>query len=207
LLTFDDSPKKAVAEHVWEVFQMPVEKSTRWSGLAAALGGSLFVYSMSYGYLEDDFSLLWTLLPTAVLWAVALTNLYRRLPASTSSGNKATFGFATISLLLLVVGVFSFSLSNPDLPWYLLGIGFFGLAIGIVGMGIIILAHRVLGIWRFVPLGLGGVFLGFMVVNTIAGSPQQLALALLFLTGIGWLLLGAALWQEQRTPRESGVLA
>ena len=112
-----------------------------------------------------------------------------------------------ISLLLLVAGVFSSRLSDPDLPWYLLGIGFYGLAIGIASMGIIALVHGALGIWRFAPLVLGGAFLGFMIVNTIPGSPPQLQIGFAILNGIGWLLLGVALWQTHREPQEPGLFA
>ena len=204
-LAFFDLLKTAVAEHFWEIFHMPIEKLTRWSGLAAALGGALFVFIMYFEVPVNENSLfLWILLPMLLLWGVALTGLYRRLPDRSSTGNKMTFGLALISLLLLGAGAFTFWLSDPDLPWYLLGIGFYGLAIGIIGMGIIALKHQVLGVWRFVPLILGGVFLGFMVIATIA---QQLSLAFLILNGIGWLLLGMALWQEYREPLEPGLFA
>jgi len=208
LLAFFDLLKTAVAEHVWEVFHMPLEKLTRWSGLAAVLGGILFVYSMFYEVPANENSLFfWILLPTLFLWGVALTDLYQRLPTGSSSSTKMTFGLAMISLLLLVAGVFSSRLSDPDLPWYLLGIGFYGLAIGIAGMGVIALVHGALGIWRFVPLVLGGVFLGFMVVNTIPESPPQLQIGFGILNGIGWLLLGVALWQAHREPQEPGLFA
>src|SRR5690606_24912 len=45
-LTFTDLLKTAFAEHIWEVFHMPMEKLQRLSGPAAAIGGSVWVSSI-----------------------------------------------------------------------------------------------------------------------------------------------------------------
>jgi hypothetical protein len=42
LLTFIDLIKTAIAEHIWEVFHMPMEKLQRWTGPAAAIAGILW---------------------------------------------------------------------------------------------------------------------------------------------------------------------
>jgi hypothetical protein len=189
--------KTAMAEHIWEVFHMPLEKLDRWSGLAAALGGALFVYSIVFEQNTSDFyRFLLILLPLALFWAIALTGLYRRLPVDSQPGNKVTLGLALMSLLLIVIGV---SLLTPeaDYAWIMLMIGFYGLVLAIAGMGIITIVRRVLGIWRFVPLALAGVFLGFILSGSeadILDNPVQLAF--IILTGLGWLLLGIGLWMQ-----------
>ena len=186
---------------------MSIPDSSRVSGLAAVLGGGLFVHMIVNEPPLEDNRFLWTLLPMVCLWAVALTSLFRRLAATSSLGNKAAFSLAMTALMLLVAGLFAFNFGDPDLPWYLLGIGFYGLAIGIVGMGIIALVYKKLGKWRLSPLILGSVFLGFMVTVSFPNSPEELALLLLILNGLGWLLLGISLWQSQEEAHEPGRLA
>jgi hypothetical protein len=189
-----DLLKTAFAEHIWEVFHMQIEKLERWSGLAGALGGVLFVYVyLSLNDTNEGFvGFLIPLLPTMLLWAIALGGLYRRLPTTSHPGNKITLVIALISLLLLTSGLLLLILTESDSSWYLIVIGFNGLMVGIAGMGIVALMPRAMGVWRFVPLLLAGAFLGFIL------SSDALQPAFAILVAVGWLLLGVAIWTSAK---------
>jgi hypothetical protein len=198
-----DLLKTAFAEHIWEVFHMPVEKLERWSGLAAALGGALLVFlTLSLTRSSWPAEVIATVLFLAMylLWAIALGGLYRRLPAASHPGNKVTFAIAEIGLLLAVIGflILRFTDSEGIASMAYIG-GNIGIIPGIAGMGIIALRYRAMGVWRFVPLLLAVAWLGF-ILSIIQGftmdSPVQLAF--LFLTGVCWLLLGIGLWTSAR---------
>lgn len=193
---------------------MPVEKLERWTGLAAGLGGALFLiltYANSRPSWEEFVSASYVIVAVLaiamiLLWAIALAGLYRRLPAASHTGKKVTFALVIISLLLSAIGLLVLPLTPSGLTIILLG--YFGLGLSVAGMGVIALRYRILGAWSFVPLLLAFVWLGFLVFyieDFLLDSPLDLAFALVI--GISWLLLGVALWQEQRAPRESGVLA
>jgi hypothetical protein len=198
-----DLLKTAFAEHIWEVFHMPVEKLERWSGLAAALGGALLVFltlSLTLSSWPAEVIAAVLFLAMYLLWAIALTGLYRRLPAASHPGNKVTFAIAGISLLLASIGflILYFTDSVDIASMAYIG-GNIGIIPGIAGMGIIALRYRAMGVWRFVPLLLAVAWLGF-ILSIIQGftvdSPVQLAF--LFLTGVCWLLLGIGLWTSAK---------
>ena len=140
------------------------------------------------------------LLAIYLLWAIALTGLYRRLPAASHPGNKVTFAIAGLSLLLTVIGflILRFTDSEGIASMAYIG-GNIGIIPGIAGMGIIALHYRAMGVWRFVPLLLAVAWLGFilsLILGFTMDSPVQLAF--LFLTGVCWLLLGIGLWTSAR---------
>jgi len=198
-----DLLKTAFVEHIWEVFHMPVEKLERWSGLAAALGGALFVFltlSLTGSSWPAEVIAAVLLLAIYLLWAIALTGLYRRLPAASHPGNKVTFAIAGISLLLAGIGFLIMILTDSEGIASMAYIGGnIGIIPGIAGMGIIALRYRAMGVWRFVPLLLAVAWLGF-ILSIIQGftvdSPVQLAF--LFLPGVCWLLLGIGLWTSAK---------
>ena len=64
-LTLYDLMKTAFAEHIWEVFHMPIEKLQRWSGPAAAIAGPLWV-SLFLIEVEDNLLILALCAYTAV---------------------------------------------------------------------------------------------------------------------------------------------
>jgi len=180
-----------------EVFHMPVSKLERFTGLAAVLGGALFVFiSLVDLGLSNFYSFLLLMLPIVILWGIGLIGLYRRLPKRAYPGSVITFGLAMICLLLIAVGVLLLT-PEAEFAWTLLMIGFYGLVLGLGGMGVIALVHGGLGIWRFVPLVLAGVFLGTLISGSEAESINNpVQLTFIILTGIGWLLLGISLWSR-----------
>jgi len=201
-----DLLETAFAEHIWEVFHMPIEKPERWTGLAAALGGALWVFLILSISLwnevwneVNEVVIIFLLVAIMLLWAIALGGLYRRLPAAAHPANKVTFAIAEIGLMLLAIGLLLLHFTELAEIATAMGIlALIGMVLGIAGMGVVALLHRVLGFWRFAPLTLGGVFLAFIVVTTIPESPQQLQNALIILIGISWLLLGIGLWSSAR---------
>ena len=139
----------------------------------------------------------WLLIPMTLCWAIALTGLYRRLPAGSHPANKVMLGLSLFSIALITAGVFLLEFTESDFAWGLLIAGFYSLVIGLAGMGIITWVHRALGVWRFVPLLLAGTLLGVIATGSDADmidNPVQLTF--LILTGLGWLMLGVALWMQ-----------
>lgn len=196
LVVFDLS-KTAFAEHLWEVFHMPIEKFSRWTGLAAALGGALMVYLFIRTEEPDIATIFWGLIPMTLCWAIALTGLYRRLPAGSHPANKIMLGLSLLSIAVLLVGLALLQVPEADYAWGMLLVGFFGLIFGLAGMGIITWGFRTLGVWRFVPLLLAGTLLGFLLTGSEADTVDNpVQLTFLILHGLGWLLLGIALWMQ-----------
>jgi hypothetical protein len=200
-LVMFDLLKTAFAEHIWEVFHMPVEKLDRWTGLAAALGGALIVFVMFFiDQLQDaEFVLLSVVvIGMFLLWAIALAGLYRRLPAASHPGNKVTFAIAELSLLLSMIGLLIMPLA--ELGGTMIFIGYFGLGLGIAGMGIIALRYRALGGWSFTPLLVAVAWLVFLATMISVGFSVvgPLPTASVMLIGVSWLLLGIGLWSSAR---------
>jgi len=198
-----DLLETAFAEHIWEVFHMPIEKVERWTGVAAALGGALWVFvplSVEVWNVDLNEGVLITLmLAIMLLWAIALGGLYRRLPAASYPANKVTFAMVEIGLLLLAIGLLLLNYTElEEVPTAMGILALISMVLGLTGMGVIALVHRVLGFWRFAPLTLGGVFLAFIVVTTIPESPQELQTVLIILNGISWFLLAFGLWSKTR---------
>jgi len=205
LIAFFDLLKTAVAEHFWEIFNMPFEKLTRWSGPVGAVGGLLYalgVASIIYGSAPFTISLL----VTVPLLGLGLFGLYKCLPATESRLNIFAFA-ASVSGLLLSNIAFLVWLANPRSNWdnmIFIGLGLW--LMGFAGMGTIALVNRRLGRLSFTPLLA-------VVALTGGGSlystdPTSLiGVTLLTAYAASWILLGVALWQAHREPQEPGILA
>ena len=190
-LTLIDLLKSVFAEHIWEVFHMPIEKLQRWSGPAAAIAGPLWV---SIWLIEVDDNVRFLLfVPTLLFMAVGLAGLYRRLPASLRLGNTLAFGVALIGLLLMLVSALGLSLTEADLFWNIMVVAFLTVIVGIAGMGVIAISKRALGRLSFVPLAQAAFLVGTFFTGGDSGpDPLQITFTVLF--GISWMLLGVALW-------------
>lgn len=202
LLTFIDLLKTALAEHIWEVFHMPMEKLQRWSGPAAAIAGLLWV-SLFLIEVEGNLGMLYV--PVLLLMAVGLAGLYQRLPASLRLGRRLAFGVALIGLLLMLAVALglSFLTGADDLffttLWALLVV-FLPVIVGFAGVGVIAISTGALGRLSFVPLAQAAFLLGMFLTMSDSGpeDPAQLTFHVLF--GISWVLLGFALWS---TPEDA----
>ena len=194
LLTIYDLLKTAFAEHIWEVFHMSMEKLQRWSGLAAAIAGPLWV-SLFLIEVEENILFLF-FVPTLLFMAVGLTGLYRRLPASLNLGNRLAFGVALIGLLLMLVSALGLGLTEADCFWNIMVVAFLTVIVGIAGMGVIAISKRALGRLSFVPLAQAAFLAGTFFTGGDSGpDPLQITFTVLF--GISWMLLGVALWSTR----------
>jgi hypothetical protein len=219
LLTFTDLLKTAFAEHIWEVFHMPIEKLRRLSGLAA-IGGPLWAYTILWiFFLEPRISweilvrvLVVVTLLSGLLMGVCLGGLYRRLPTSSHPANRLTFGLSLLGLVLnntILIPLYVTMTSRLD-EFSLIAVygSFFAYFLGIAGMGLIAMSGRALGRWSFTPLAVGALGLLF-IVGVIVVAPREVGgsmaqgfpvIALLALYGISWLLLGIGLWSTHEEP-------
>ncbi|WP_420631351.1 hypothetical protein [Candidatus Leptofilum sp.] len=207
LVAFFDLLKTAVAEHFLELFHMPIDKLTRWSGPVGAVGGLLYavgVASIIYGAAPFTISLL----ATVPLLALRLFGLYKCLPATESRLNTVAFAASVSGLLLSNIGsVILVWSSNPRSNWdnmIFIGLGLW--IMGFAGMGAIALVNRTLGRLSFTPLlavvaltGMGSLY------GTDPTSP--IGITLLTTYAASWILLGVALWQANREPLEPGTFA
>lgn len=202
LLTIFDLLKTALAEHVWEVFHMPLEKMERWSGPAAFFGGLLFgggvVWSVAIAGEEGGLAayvvLLLSFALSLPLLGLGLYGLYRRLPASKRAINVLAFSVALGGLFLYTVGWLSVFVDLlVDIAATVGNIGFGVASLGFAAMAIIALASRALGRWRFVPL-LSAASMVVIGLNAGENPGTSFWIPIISLYSLGWLLLGVALW-------------
>ncbi len=186
----------------------------RLGGLAAAAGGSLLViwalllipiYSPAGvpGSLYRPYIALWSL--SWLLLVGGLVGLHTR--QVNYSGRLGAAGFAIASLGGLVVAALSFVYAEwPMLGPYSWGDGSgFGIAVlvwevGLLLLGITTLRARALPLpWRTLPLAIFSVFPLYIILTPLmlgAGLESEFLYSGVprALTGIGWVLLGYALW-------------
>jgi hypothetical protein len=202
LLAFFDLLKTALAEHIWEIFHMPLEKMERWSGPAAFLGGLIFAAGVIWSVGIDNgrsgnvayVVLLLSFILSLPLLGLGLYGLYRRLPASLRPLNLLAFSVALGGLFLYTVGWLSVFVDLlVDVAVTVGDTGFVIAALGFTAMAIITLTSRALDRWSFAPL-LSAASMVVIGLNVGEDTATSFWMALLSLYGLGWLLLGFALW-------------
>ena len=222
LLTFFDLLKTALAEHVWEAFHMPLEKLTRWSGPAAAIGGPLYflgviwIFGLDDGAGESVFRGVALFLSTMLLLGLAIYGLHRRLSCTTQGANRLAFGLAIGGLFVYSTGL-SVLFLFPRWETIIYGIwppGTVLMSVGLAGMGLTTLSRQALDRLSFTPL-LIACCMAIMV--TIAATEfsrnpaysilNPLLLSVMTLYALGWLLLGVALWRMQEDDADPRLLA
>ena len=194
----------------------------RWSGLAAMLGGLLFMVlgrlagmaeaTKVLGLTEGAYSRINT--ASLLLLTAGLAGLYARQAGRSGRLGVAGFVLAFMGLALMVLGnVIEWWISDlifADVPlgefkpgahagWGSILIGLCVLAVGLVLIGIATIQAKVLPRWsRVLPLVTGLLIAaGFLV-----GSFGVIILSL----GLGWMLLGYVDWSDQaEAPVQSGV--
>ena len=207
---------------------MASAKLIRWSGLAAMLGGLLwmvlgFLQGMAestkvLGLTEGAYSRMNT--ASLLLLAAGLAGLYARQAGRFGRLGVAGFVLAFIGLALMVLGnVIEWWISDlifADVPlgefkpgahagWGIFLIGLCVLAVGLVLVGIATIQAKVLPRWsRVLPLVIGLLLAsGFLVALSIG----EWGLWLIVLSlGPGSMLLGYVVWSDQAgAPVQSGV--
>ncbi|MDX1415338.1 MAG: hypothetical protein R3293_14170 [Candidatus Promineifilaceae bacterium] len=216
LMAFFDLLKTAVAEHFWEIFHMPIEKLTQWSGPASVIGGLLYgvgiigLVTADNNGVDATVALALTMLVTLLLMGLGLFGLYKCLPRTRI--NTLVFSAAMVGLLMAHVGavvqvLWMTSFNNPWMTVTAIGMGFFFL--GFIGMSIVAMVTQALGRWSFTPLlvTVSNGVLGFLVFGNDLDPVSPSGMMLISVYAISWILLGVALWQAYRQPEppEPGV--
>jgi len=206
ILALVDLVKTAVAEHFREIFHMPIEKLTRWSGPAGAIGGLLYAMGVAliiYGVAPYIISLL----VTVPLLGLGLFGLYKCLPTTVGRLNTFAFTVSVIGLLMYNIGAAIMAwLEGLENNWAIVMFFGFGLWImGFAGMGIIAIAKQALGRLSFTPLLVPVAYIGLVLFGKDPTSP--IGITLLTTYAASWILLGVALWQAYWEPSEPGLFA
>lgn len=214
LITFLDLIKTAFIEHIWEIFNMPLEKLTRWSGLAAALGAPLFLLTFgshgfwrTYGALGlPDGNYVHPILAGIglLLMGLGLYGLYRQLPPTLAS--KLGLALAIVGVSIGILGMITWNQAISEsliLPAFILP------EIGLAVMGVVALTNRSLGRLSFVPLAIVAGGGGLLITAADGAGLTRLATQVfLMLSCAGWIALGAAMILNQpEEPVEPGLLA
>jgi len=182
----------------------------RWAGLAAILGAAIWWTSWILNSFTKDGSVAvlglsergWRTVANSAL--LSFTGGLAGITAAHASraGKLAIVGFLTTLLGLVVMlagNVIEFWVaSSPGGFMFLFGL--LVQPIGLILLGIPIFKANVLPRWgRPVPLGFGGI-LGLMLVVAMVRMAtgiriqEKLATAMIMTIGLGWMVLGCALW-------------
>ena len=199
LITFFDLIKTALAEHIWEVFHMPMEKLTRWSGLAAAIGFPLFVATFGshifwqfvafLGLMDNKFTHPLLAEFGLLLTAIGLAGLYRHLPQSPRPAREIAFGVTLFGVLLLMIATLGLILPVPEF----LPVGLLFFLLGFAAMGILTMSGKSLGTLSFAPfLAIVSLTLFVLTIN----ASEFLGQVFLVIHLLSWVLIGYALWTE-----------
>jgi hypothetical protein len=207
--TLIDLAKTAFAEHIWEVFHMPMEKILRWAGPGTIIGGLLWMLFYIFE-IEDGLGV--PLYALAFLLMVAgIAGLYQRLSADQGFGARLAFGLTLFGLLLLLGLALSFPFLSAfalqtfwNSLWLLLAV-FMPLIVGLAALGVITLHSGALGSLSFVPLLQAVAMLGIFLTLSETRDPVEGALHMLY--GVSWMLLGLALWLGREQPAGPELLA
>ena len=208
---------------------MSSRRLIRWSGLAAMLGGLLWMVlgalagmtggsTKVLGLTEGAYCRMFTV--SLLLVTAGLAGLYARQAGRFGRLGAAGFVLAFIGLALMVLGIviewWISDLMFADVPlgefkpgthagWGIFGVGFCVLAVGLVLVGIATIQAKALPRWsRALPLVIGLLpASGFLVALSIGEWGFGLILPS---PGLGWMLLGHVLWSHQtEAPVQSSV--
>jgi len=207
-----DLNKTAFAEHLWQVLHRPQYKYVQWSGVAATIGGVVWLMPWFLpwtNWLDEisETSQLLISLTGLTLVALGLSGLHLRLRASGSRISAPAFSLALIGLVLVISPVVVALVTGPAVsagPFGLVIGGVICLTLGLVIMGANALSHQALGALSFVPLALAGGYVALLISMWLSQSnPSIRFLIPIFITldMFCWLLLGAALlfWSQNMT--------
>lgn len=198
---------------------MTNENTLRWSGLAAASGGILWLLPWTgwLGEIESSTGFLMALVGI-LLVAIGLFGLYQRLPAGgRSNGHTIAFGAALAGDLMIMASAIGGLLSGASFTAAgqypilaaLLGAGILLITLGLAGMGIMAISAKALGALSFAPLLLAIALVGYVVsVGVDIGADNGLLRTIADVVTIGcWLLLGVALWTAKEPEADPALQA
>lgn len=195
---------------------MSAARTVRWSGLAAILGGVMWVVAWippSLLAVPLDLSERGrrTLLlnPAIVLFMAGHTAFHRYEREQSGILGRTGFVVGALALLMMLVDnitefwVFEPFYGTQQPGWLIMGIGLVLLPFGLLLLGLATLRARVYSGWRrAVPFGFG-LSLMLLILATIAvmqvsgsGTQEGLGGAIVLTIAAGWVVLGYALWSE-----------
>ena len=215
-----------------KIFVLLSPRLIRWSGLAAMLGGLLWMVlgalagmtggsTKVLGLAEGAYSRMFTV--SLLLVTAGLAGLYARQAGRFGRLGAAGFVLAFIGLALIVLGnVIEWWISDlifadvqpgqfkpgAHAGWGIFLVGFCVLAVGLVLVGIATIQAKALPRWsRALPLVIGLLpALGFLVALSIGEGGVEL---ILLSPCLGWMLLGYALWSgwsaKKGTPNQDAA--
>ena len=176
---------------------MPPAKLTKWSGIATMLGGVLWgmIWYMrlfvdlsgraARRFHEGEYE--WLLSIPCILFMAGLFAFHARQANRTGQSGKAGFVLSLVALALMAVGVVFES--------GLLLLGVFALILGLTAFGVATIRAKVWPRWsRALPLLIPVVLLVALLLAFLVGRVREVELILSSLFGLGWILLGYALW-------------
>ncbi len=178
----------------------------RWGGLAAMLGGVLFIAKMLY---DANDAPPWptditdTLIFTVpLLWLVGVAGLYARCRESLGRLGKAGFIVPFIGAAASVVGAIGVFVIGVDSLWDVFAYGLLALLAGLMLVGIATIRADALRQSSALPILIGVLGLLMFFSNPDGPGVSRNVMDLLRLTrlvsmvlyGAGWVLLGYALW-------------
>ncbi|MBA2344633.1 MAG: hypothetical protein H0V83_06090 [Rubrobacter sp.] len=176
---------------------MQTSSLIRWSGLAAVLGGALWIAKVLYEmndvttYARDITDYMFFVVPLLLL--VGLAGLYALdVRRAGQRGRVFLAGFLMGALGLMGISL-SFGLwtlgTLSDLLWGIM-IGLLPLGLGLMILGGSIIESGTLGRAKALPL-----VMGFMSILALALPPWNVAgVTVWALSGGGWVVLGVAIW-------------
>ena len=172
----------------------------RWSGLAAMVGGLLWVVKASVIMLGGSDPDLFV--PAQFFFAVGLLGLHTRLAGRGGLPEKVGGFLAYAAILLSVVNALYSLFFAEDLPQtpfpfnVTYAIAALSIFVGLVLLGLATLRADILPRrWRVLPLTIG--LLALLPVWVLAFIHLELPVVVL---GLAWMLLGYLLWSESREP-------
>ena len=167
---------------------------TRWSGLAAILGGAMWIVKgalIMLGGPDPDL-----FIPAQLFFALGLLTLYKQLAGRGGRLGRigGVFAYAVVALSAVNAAYSAlFAEDGPQTPFpfnITYGAAALAIFIGLVLLGIATLrANALPGHWRTLPLIVGLVAL--LPVWVLAFIDLEVPVVVL---GVGWMLLGYALW-------------
>jgi hypothetical protein len=173
----------------------------RWSGLAAMLGGALWVVKGGL-ILAGVIDLGELLIVAQLLFAVGLIGLHSRLAGRGGRlgriGGFLAYAAAALSVVNAPYSVF-FAEDGPQTPFpfnVTYAIAALAIFVGLVLLGLATLRAEILPRrWRALPLAIG--LLALLPVWVLAFVHLELPVVVL---GLAWMLLGYVLWSDKGAP-------
>ena len=208
---------------------MASAKLIRWSGLAAMLGGAMWMASwILVSFTEEGTRAVlglsergWrTLLlnPAMLFFVAGLVGFHRKQRERSGRLGKMGFVVGLLAVVMMLLGnvaefwVFELFYGTQQPGWAMMGVGFMMLPIALLLFGLATVKARVFSGWRrAVPLVFGLtlvllILVGIAVVLVSGSGTQEGLLGPMLLTfAAGWVVLGYALWSEQTEARSSVV--